>query len=236
MQGVVEAKMPGNAPKPLYGQRGCAAGIASLGWFALGVQFYFDVEEAAVKGLSVLGQIIRFFSYFTIETNFLVALALTIFCTRPDVDQFLTRPRLKSALVVYIIVVGAVYALLLRHLWHPQGLQLLADIVLHDALPLLYPLYWLMFVPKGSLRWADPAWWLAFPVLFFVYSMLRGAAYGVYPYPFIDAAQLGFMRVFMNATVLLAVFFVLGVVLTAIDRAFQAEQRGRSGLGRAAEL
>ena len=236
MQGVGEAKMPSNGSPPLYGQRRCAAVIAGLGWFGLSVQLYFNIQGALVKNLPVAGHLIDYFSFFTIETNLLVALVLTIYCARPQAAQFLTRPSVKSALVVYIIIVGVVYAVLLRNLWHPHGLQLLADVVLHDAIPFLYPFYWLAFLPKGSLRWSDPSWWLVYPVLYFLYSMLRGAAYGIYLYPFFDAAQLGFARVSMNAIVLLAVFFGLGVILTAIDRALASRESGRSRLGSAAEL
>jgi hypothetical protein len=236
MQGVGEAKMPGNVPHPLYGQRRCAAVIAGLGWFGVGVQLYFNILDALVKDLSIPANLIKYFSFFTIETNLLVAVVLTIFCARPQAEQFLTRPSVKSALVVYIIIVGVVYAVLLRNLWHPHGLQLLADVVLHDAIPVLYPLYWLAFLPKGSLRWSDPAWWLVYPVLYFLYSMLRGAAFGTYLYPFFDAAQLGVAQVWVNGIVLLAVFIWLGVGLTAIDHALASEDPGRRGLGRTAEL
>ena len=236
MQGVGEAKMPGNVPLPLYGQRGCAAVIAGLGWFGLSVQLYFNIHWALVKDLSIPAHLINYFSYFTVETNLLVALMLTITCVRPQAEQFLTTPSVRSALVVYMIIVGVVYAVLLRNLWHPQGVQLLADRVLHDAIPFLYPLYWLAYLPKGSLRWSDPAWWLVFPVVYFLYSMLRGAAFGTYLYPFFDVAQLGFARVTMNGIGLLAGFFGLGVVVTAIDHALSSDNRGRSGLGRVAEL
>jgi hypothetical protein len=236
MQGVGEAKMPGNVPLPLYGQRGCAAAIAGLGWFGLSVQLYFNIQDALVKDLPVAGHLNDFFSFFTIEINLLVAVGLTIFCARPQAEQFLTRPSVKSALVVYIIIVGVVYAVLLRNLWHPHGVRLLADLVLHDAIPFLYPLYWLVFLPKGSLRWSEPASWLVFPALYFLYSMLRGAAFGTYLYPFFDVAHLGFARVAMNGIGLLAGFFGLGVILTAIDHALAFGEGGRSGLGSAAEL
>ncbi len=236
MQGVGEAKMPGNVPLPLYGQRACAAVIAVFGWFGVGVELYLNTQDALAKNIPVAGHLVSYFSYFSIETNLLVAIVLTIFCLRPQAEHFLTGPSVKSALVVYIIVVGVVYAVLLRKLWHPQGLQLLADIALHDVVPLLYPFYWLVFLPKGSLRWSDPAWWLVFPVVYFLYSMLRGAAFGIYLYPFFDAAQLGFARVAMNGIGLLAGFFGLGVVVTAIDRALASGESGQRGLGRVAEL
>ena len=236
MQGVGEAKMPGNVPLPLYGQRGCAAVIAGLGWFGIGVELHLNIQDALAKNLPLAGYLIDYFSFFTIEINLLIAVVLTIFCARPQAEQFLTAPSVSSALVVYIIIVGVVYAVLLRHLWHPHGIQFLADLALHDAVPVLYPIFWLVLLPKGSLRWSDPAWWLVFPVLYFFYSMLRGAAFGVYLYPFFDAAQLGLVRVTMNGTVLLASFFGLGVIVTAIDHALAPGECGRSGLGRVAEL
>jgi hypothetical protein len=236
MHGVGEAKMSGNLPCPLFRQRRCAAIIAGLGWFALSVSLYFDVHGAVVKNLSIPVILINFFSYFTTETVLFITLGLTIFCTRPQAEQFLTRPSVQSALVVYITVVGGVYAVLLRNLWHPHGLQILTNFVLHDAIPVLYPLYWLVFLPKGRLRWSDPAWWVVYPVLYFLYSMLRGAAYGTYVYPFMDAARLGVVRAWVNGTLLLAVFFCLGIVLTAIDHALASGESGRRGLGRAAQL
>jgi hypothetical protein len=236
MHGVGEAKVPGNVAHPLYRQRRCAAVIAGLCWFGSSVQLYFNVHAALVENLSIPANLINYFSYFTTETILLIALTLTIFCARPQTEQFLTRPSVRSAPVVYIIVVGGVYAVLLRNLWHPHGVHLLADVVMHDAIPFLYPLYWLVFLPKGSLRWSDPAWWLVYPVLYFLYSMLRGAAFGIYLYPFIDAAQLGVARAWVNGILLLTVFLGLGVVLAAIDHALASGESERRRLGRAAEL
>jgi hypothetical protein len=236
MQGAGEAKMPGGVPLPLYGQRACAAVIAGLGWFGVGVELYLNIHDALVKNLPLAGYLIDYFGFFTIEINLLIALVLTIFCLRPQSEHFLTGPSVTSALVDYVIVVGVVYAVLLRHLWHPHGVQLLADIALHDAVPFLYPFYWLTFLPKGSLRWRDPAWWLVYPVLYFLYSMLRGAAFGIYLYPFFDVAKLGFFQVWLNGIAFLAGFSGLGVALTAIDHSLASGDPGRRGLGRAAEL
>ncbi|MGH6848569.1 MAG: Pr6Pr family membrane protein [Methylocella sp.] len=236
MHGVGEPKVHDNSARALFRQRRCAAVLAGLGWFALSVSLYFDVHGAVVKNLSIPVTFINFFSYFTTETVLLITLGLTIFCNRPQAEQFLTAPSVQSALVVYIIVVGGVYAVLLRNLWHPHGLQILTNFVLHDAIPVLYPMYWLVFLPKGSLRWSAPAWWVVYPVMYFLYSMLRGAAFGTYVYPFMDAAKLGVARAWLNGAFLLAVFFCLGVVLTAIDHALASGESGRRGLGRAAEL
>src|SRR5262249_656070 len=130
---------------------------------------------------------------------------------------FLRNVSTQTAATAYIVVVGLVYAFLLRHLLNPQGVSFATDVVFHDVMPVLYPLYWLMFVPKGALRWIDAVCWLAFPALYFAYCLLRGTISGVYPYPFIDVNTLGYTRVFLNATLLTAGFLGLGLILIAID-------------------
>ncbi|WP_202899198.1 Pr6Pr family membrane protein [Methylocapsa aurea] len=218
MYGFSDVKTAVKVSSTLNINRICAAALAMLGWFALTVQMGFDIQEALIKNASVVGGLIHYFSFFTIQTNMLVALLLTISLVRPQTDQFLLRPSVKSALANYIVIVGVVYALLLRGLWDPQGLQLVADRLLHDAIPLLYPLYWLIFLPKGTLRWIDPVVWLIYPLLYFFYILLRGAVFGIYPYPFVDVATLGYGGVSINAMVFLAAFFGLGVMFAAIDR------------------
>src|SRR5256885_14954973 len=65
MQGVEGAEMPGNVPLPLYGQRGCAAVIAGLGWFGFGVELFFNIQDALVKNLPLAGYLIDYFSFFS---------------------------------------------------------------------------------------------------------------------------------------------------------------------------
>jgi hypothetical protein len=227
MHGVSEIITLVKIPRPLELKRICAAGIACLAWSALVVQVYFDIDDALAKNQSVAGGLIQFFSFFTIQTNMLIALLLTISFARPQAEQFLTRPSVKSALANYIIIVGVVYAVMLRHLWDPHGLQFVADRVLHDAIPSLYPLYWLVFLPKGRLRWIDPVVWLIYPIVYFAYILARGAVFGVYPYPFIDVVKLGYSGVAINATFFLAAFFCLGLIFAAIDRALAGRERWR---------
>ena len=55
----------------------------------------------------------------------------------------LARPRAKYVAATSIALVGLVYSLWLRNTWDPQGLQKLADIALHDAVPVLFVGMWL---------------------------------------------------------------------------------------------
>jgi hypothetical protein len=51
-----------------------------MAWFGVEVQLHFNIEDALIKKEWIAAHVIAFFSYFTVETNILVALALTIFC------------------------------------------------------------------------------------------------------------------------------------------------------------
>ncbi len=58
-------------------------------------------------------------------------------------------------------------------------------------MPLLVPLFWLAFDPKGHLRRHDPLLWLLLPLAYYAYGLTRGALEGRYPYPFMDVARIG---------------------------------------------
>jgi hypothetical protein len=129
-------------------------------------------------GASLLGGLVSFFSYFTVLTNTLVASVLTCAVTRREsaARRWFLQPWVSSGIAVSIAVVGLAYSLLLRHLWHPQGWQFIADELLHDVMPLLFLGYWWFCVPKGTLRlWHLPLW-LIYPLVYFIYAAARASA------------------------------------------------------------
>jgi hypothetical protein len=203
-------------------RRAVAALLAVVGWLALILQLAIMLRNAANAGTGLLAAVGSFLSFFTVLTNLLVAVALA--ATAPAVPPRaflpLVEPSGATALAGYITVVGVVYSLVLRQLWHPTGAQLVADILLHDIMPLAYVSYWLALVPKGRLRWQHVWPWLAFPAVYTAASLVRGALIHV-SYPFIDVAALGYQRVLGNMALLFAGFLVLGLMYVAIDRAMR---------------
>lgn len=186
-----------------------SAVCAALGWSGLGLQLYLLLHTAALHGTSPVGAAISYISYFTILSNILLAAAFTV-------EQ--RTPRIVTAIVVYMTVVGLTYSLVLRRLWDPTGAQLVADRLLHDVMPIAAVVYWFCFVARGQLRWRDAATWLAFPVAYMVYVMIRGALTGVYPYPFADVSAIGYPRALLNAGVLVVGFWGVGLLFIATDR------------------
>ncbi len=181
--------------------------------------------------MTMIGAAVTYFSFFTILTNLLVAIGLVLPLLMPNSGggRFFSQASVTSALAAYIAMVGIAYSLLLRHLWNPEGLQKIVDVVLHDAVPVMYVGYWLFFVPKTALRWKEVLWWLIYPLAYLSFVLIRGSVVGRYPYPFIDAGALAYLHVFVNSLMLVCGFLGISLLVVAISR-----WRGQGRLSHAA--
>ena len=191
--------------------------IVILGWFALIAQFYLIILNRTV---SVVETVIRYFSFFTILTNLLVALCFTFLMLNPKSKPgiFFSRITSLTAITVYILVVGMVYNLILRFLWAPKGLQLIVDELLHTVIPLLCVIFWWIYVRSKALKWKDAYPWLIYPLVYIFIILIRGAASGYYPYPFIDVNTIGYTKVFVNSGILAVCFLGISLLFIAIGR------------------
>ncbi|HXL57753.1 MAG TPA: Pr6Pr family membrane protein [Chitinophagaceae bacterium] len=79
-----------------------------MGWIAVVSQFYLIIVNRVA---SVPETILRFFSFFTILINTLVALCFTFLLLRPASNwgRFFSNPKTLTAITVYISMVGIVY-------------------------------------------------------------------------------------------------------------------------------
>jgi hypothetical protein len=193
---------------------------ALLGWLGLSIQLYLILLGRWSLGASLLGGLVNFFSFFTVLTNTLVAVVLTWEVTPREsaVRRWFLLPSVSSGIAVSIALVSLAYNLLLRHLWQPEGWQFVADELLHDVMPLLYVAYWWLCVPKGTLRLRHIGLWIAYPLVYFAYVLLRGDLLAAYPYPFIDVSNLGYPQVFLNAGGILAGFVGIALGVVGLDR------------------
>lgn len=188
-----------------------AAAIAVLGWVGLIVQFNatYGLTGSVVESLWTLVR------YFTVLTNLLTAVVMTgIAVGYPTFKS----PAVLGGSTFFIATVGILYSLLLRGLLELSGGAKLADFILHDAIPILAVLYWLVFAQKGLLKARDPWIWLIYPLLYAIYALIRGAADGKYAYPQINAAQIGWPQTAINVAAILAGFLVMGYILCGLDR------------------
>jgi hypothetical protein len=187
---------------------------------ALAIQLYLSIRIAQGNGRSAGYGVVLYLGFFTITTNLLVlfASALPLIAPASWLGRFFVRPVAIGWVATSIAFVGIAYFLLLRNVWQPQGLQLVADILLHYAVPFLYVIFSFVALRGTRLRWNMPFWWSLYLLIYFVYVLIRGALIGHYPYAFIDASKLGYALTFRNGVLLLVAFLVLAHLLMLLWR------------------
>lgn len=163
---------------------------------------------------------VRFLNYFTLLSNAIGAAAFLFPALAPASapGRYFARAAVRTAVTLYLVVVGIVYHALLASRWDPTGWQLAADIALHTITPIAIVIDWLFLTGKRDLSIAYVPWAVLFPFGYAVWVLIVGAISGFYPYPFLDVAALGYPRMLTNLAILLAFFAALGALLAALGR------------------
>ncbi len=172
---------------------------ALVAWGALALQFYLITQGKS--GAAYAGAAANYVSFFTIQSNALAAVAFTLF--------WMDAPVARGAIALYIAVTMIVYHVVLAELWAPAGAQFVADVTLHYVVPILYLIDWLFFARKAPLRPRHALYWLIYPVIYGLYTLVRGQMTGWYPYPFLDLSTHSYGAVLMNIAFIAIGFLVL---------------------------
>jgi hypothetical protein len=181
-------------------------------FIALLLQFYiaFSAKEAGIHTVFKLS------TFFTINSNFLLLICYMMLLIGDA--HFWKKTSTQTALLTYISFVCIVYHVMLQDTWNPQGLQFWVAELFHWVNPLIYLIFWLIFVDKEKLAYKQIASWLIFPTIYFIWVLLIGA-YGLgYPYPFLNVEKFGLFSVIMNGFVLLFVLTSIAALLILIGK------------------
>jgi hypothetical protein len=177
--------------------RGLRLAAAGLGIAAL--------TTALVQGT---GSVANFFSFFTVESNVLAVVVLVGGAVLTGCPR--GWPYFRGAVTLYLAITGIVYALLLSDV----DVQLSAQWVnsaLHQILPLFLLADWILFPPWPRASYRKALGWLAFPLAYVAYSLIRGPVVDWYPYPFLDPRPHGYLHVLW-----MSVLIGLGMVVLAL--------------------
>lgn len=187
--------------------------FAILGWFAVIMQYYLMLQNST---LSFLEMTIRFFSYFTILTNIIVALYFTFQAFK--CTSIIGKSGILTAITIYILIVGLIYQLILRSTWNPTGMQRIVDELLHTIVPVLVLLYWFLYEDKKNLKYEKIIQWAIYPLLYLFYILIRGHFSDFYPYPFVNVLVLGYSKMFLNAFLIILFFTGLSLFFVKIGK------------------
>lgn len=196
--------------------------FAIIAWFAVIVQFYIMIEN---RVSSISETVIRFFSFFTILTNIIVAIYFSSQSTKSKVSGFFDQPGRLTAVTVYILVVGLVYQFVLRQVWEPTGMQKIVDELLHSVTPVITLIYWFLYEKKKMVKWSEVPNWLIYPAVYLIYILFRGDFSGFYPYPFVNVPEIGIQQTFINSFFVLILFLVLSYGMILIGKGSVANSK-----------
>jgi hypothetical protein len=182
-----------------------ASTITQLALVVRGVDVLVD-DGGAMPSAAM--RVLRFFSYFTIQSNLLVMVTAATLVLRPDRDGRWWRI-VRIAALVGITVTFFVYYAALRPLLDLHGITKATDIGFHYVAPLMTICGWLLFGPRPRIDPGSLLRHLVWPGAYIVYIVVLGAITDWYPYPFVVVGDLGYPLALFHA--LLVMLFLLAV-------------------------
>jgi hypothetical protein len=149
----------------------------------------------------------NFFSFFTIQSNILAAAMLVAAALVRRSERTGVFDAVRGGVTLYIAITGIVFAVLLSGLQESLDTHIgWVDFVVHKLIPIMVVADWLIDPPRHRLSITTALLWLTYPAIWLAYTLIRGANTDWYPYPFVDANQLGYGGVLWRCAVLLAAF------------------------------
>ena len=191
-----------------------AVASAALDWAALAVELWLMVDPEIGQRRSFAMALVLYLGFFTIWTNLLAAIGLSIWAAGPNFPGYrlVANPISMTTIASALVMAGMMYTLdflISPHPWLPLGTEFVADFVLHYVMPVLMGLFWTWVVPARSLSWWDAPWLLVYPLSYLVYVFGRGEILRVYPYDCFDVLKLGYPSVLLNAVILLVIYILI---------------------------
>jgi hypothetical protein len=116
-----------------------------------------------------------------------------------------------------ITVTAIVYAVVLAPTQQVTGWSVLTNPWQHVVVPALTVLLFLLWGPRRWISWRVCLAALVVPMGWVAWMLVRGAVVDAYPYPFVNAAELGYGRVAVNILGILGFGIVLALLYWALD-------------------
>jgi hypothetical protein len=149
----------------------------------------------------------NFFSFFTIQSNILAAtmLMLTALIRRDERSRVFDAVR--GAATFYITITLVVFALFLSGLQEDLDTHIaFVNFVVHYLIPVVLVVDWFLDPPRHRLGLGVALAWLAYPLVWFAYTLARGSWTDWYPYPFVDVTRHGYAGVLARGVVFILAF------------------------------
>jgi hypothetical protein len=199
-------------------ERAATAIGLGIGLLALLLRLTLSLVDGAAAGTPPAWTLVNYLSYYTILTNLLLVLIYLSDLTKARWLGWFRAPATRAMMAGVIILVMVFYHVLLSGLWSPQGLDKVADVLLHYVTPVFFVLWWWIFDEHGGVRMRDIPKMLVPSLAYVIYTLVRGAMIGTYPYPIFEVGRLGYPQVLVNTAVVAFALVVLFTLFIFADR------------------
>ncbi|WP_067840121.1 Pr6Pr family membrane protein [Amphibacillus sediminis] len=165
---------------------------------------------------------------FTIHSNLLVSITFlcSSFAILSKKHPNALLDYLKSCSIIYMAVTFLTYHFFLSSGGEYAGIRIVTNFTLHYFIPILVLINWLVFEIKKRYRYTCIFYWLIYPLIYSIVSLLRGLFDGFYPYFFLNPhgeIPLGvgsYANVALSIIAFSCVYFILGFLLITVNRLF----------------
>ena len=204
---------------------GISFSLMAIGFYANSENI--DLSEPTILGNSVDGtdQVWeRFFdwiSYFTVWSNIVVAIVLTVLWRKPELfernNSSGARWRaLRLDSILMITITGIVYNLLLAE--PKTGIDFVSNLMIHIVNPIFTLLVFLVTGPRGLLKPITVAHAMVLPIIWAIFSITRGLLLNAYPYPFFDVSANGLVSVLLFVAQIMVFAILIAFALLGFDK------------------
>lgn len=157
----------------------------------------------------------NYFSYFTVLSNVGTVVVLAVGGLLDP--QGLRWQLVRGAVTLYMVITGIIYAVLLSGIEVGIHGQWTNDVV-HRIMPVVILLDWVLVPARRRISEAQSLVWLAFPLVYGIYTLIRGPFVDWYPYPFLDPRGQGYVALLIGLVVLTTAFVLMALAVNAVGR------------------
>ncbi len=154
----------------------------------------------------------NFFSYFTILSNLFMAFFF-IFSSFKKIERR-QDSMIRGAITLYLLITSLGFILLLGG--KNDEFFEWVNAVVHYISPIIIFFDWII-IPTTKLSFKKSLIWLLVPLLYLVYSLVRGSITSWYPYGFLNPNEVGVSGLFIYSAILLTGSLFLSWIIVMVS-------------------
>jgi hypothetical protein len=90
--------------------------------------------------------------------------------------------------------------------------------MVHYIIPIAMIIEWILTETDAEYKWSYELYWMIYPIGYLIYSLILGAIFSIYIYPFFDVTILGVPGLLLAIIGLTSFFLLLGCLYIIINR------------------